>query len=393
MNLPLTAEQAAAQAGFREFVDREVVPTADENHRAQRTPPQLIQRLVEQGFLGLTVPSEFGGAGRDMITLGLLAEELGRGCSSLRSLLTVHTMVAQSILRWGSRDQKAQWLPRLASGQLLGALALSEPNIGSDAGGIETIATPTPTGYVVRGTKKWTTYGQIADLFLVFARCEGKPLALLVEKNSPGLSTEPLLDLLGTRASMVATVHLQDCVVPKENLLGRVGLGISHIANSALDSGRYTVAWGCVGIAQACLEASIVYSSERRQFGVLLKDHQLIRRMVTDMLTGVTAARLLCLQAGRLKDAKDPESLAATSMAKYFAADLAMKSSTSAVQLHGANGCSREYPVQRFFGDAKIMEIIEGSTEIHQSTLADYGYQEYGALLERAGRAATGGRS
>lgn len=383
MKLPLTLEQASTQAELRGFVDREVVPHADEYHRTQRTPPELIRRMAELGWFGLSLPRELGGAGKDMVTLGLAAEELGRGCSSLRSLLTVQGMVSHAMLRWGSAAQKQHWIPRLASGATIGALALSEPNTGSDAEGIETTAAQVEGGYVLRGTKQWVTYGQIADLFLVFARLDGKPSAFVVERDRRGLSTEPILDLLGVRASMVATLHLRDCFIPRDCLLGRIGFGISHVAASALDSGRYTVAWGCVGIAQACLEAAIVYTSEREQFGAPLKQHQLVRRMVTDMMTGTAAARLLCWQAGELRDERDPAALSATSMAKYFAAGLATQAAQDAVQLHGANGCSRDYPVQRYLCDAKVMEIIEGSQQIHQSTLAEYAYQEYGALRDR----------
>jgi glutaryl-CoA dehydrogenase (non-decarboxylating) len=292
-------------------------------------------------------------------------------------------MVAHTLVRWGTAAQKESLLPQLSAGKLLGALALSEPNVGSDAKSIETTALKTADGYVLNGQKKWITIGQIADLFLVLARCEDQPSAFLVERHRKGLSTTPITELLGTRASMVAQVHLADCLVPKENLVGRPGFGISQIAATALDLGRYTVAWGCVGIAQACLDACIVYTTERKQFGVALREHQLVRQMVSDMMTDVTAARLLCCHAGRLRDERDPEAQPATAMAKYFASRAAVRAAGDAVQLHGANGCSSDYPVARYLGDAKIMEIIEGSTQIQQTTLAEYGYQEYGLLRAR----------
>jgi len=256
--------------------------------------------------------------------------------------------------------------------------------VGSDAKSVKTQATPAGGDFLLNGIKKWVTYGQIADLFLVFTQTENGPSAFLVERERPGVHIEPIVDLLGIRASMTASVHLEDCRIPAENLVGRHGLGVSHVAAAALDSGRYTVAWGCVGILQACLDACVVYTSEREQFGVLLKEHQLVRRMVSDMFTNLSAARLLCLEAGRLREAKDPGALAATSVAKYFASTAAVRAADDAVQLHGANGCSSEYPVQRYLGDAKIMEIIEGSSQIQQITIAEYGYQEYGALRSRA---------
>jgi alkylation response protein AidB-like acyl-CoA dehydrogenase len=383
MKHELSPAQAEAQAEFRAFVDREIAPFADEHHRQQRTPPEIIRRMAERGYLGLPLPEELGGSGRDMVTFGLLAGELGRGCSSLRSLVTVHTMVAQAILRWGTRAQKEKWIPKFATGSMIGAFALSEPSVGSDAKSIKTQATAAGGDFVLNGHKKWTTYGQIADVFLVFAESEGGPTAFLVERDRTGVSTDPILGLLGLRASMTASVHLNDCRIPEENLVGRRGLGISHVAAAALDSGRYSVAWGSVGILEACLFASVVYTSEREQFGVLLKEHQLVRRMVTDMIVDLRAAKLLCLSAGRLRDAKDPGALAATSIAKYFASTAAARAADDAVQLHGANGCSSDYPVQRYLGDAKIMEIIEGSSQIQQLTIAEYGYQEYGSLRRR----------
>lgn len=382
--IDLTREQEEAQGRFRDFVDREVMPYADDYHRTQKLPPEAVRRLAELGYLGLALPSAWGGAGCDALTLGLLAEELGRGCSSLRSLLTVHGMVSHTLLRWGTPAQQRLWLPRLATGEVLAALALSEPGVGSDAKSITTKATASADGYVLQGTKKWITCGQIADLFLVFAQCEGQPAAFLVERRCPGLSTEPIGDLLGVRASMVASVELAGCVVPRENLVGKLGFGISQIGATALDMGRYTVAWGCVGIAQACLDACILYTSERQQFGAPLREHQLVRQMVTDMMTETIAARLLCARAGRMRAQRDPLSFAATAMAKYYASRAAMRAAGDAVQLHGANGCSSAHSVARYFGDAKIMEIIEGSSQIQQSTLAEYGYQDYGLLRSRA---------
>lgn len=384
MNIGLSAQQEQAQAEFRAFVDREIVPAANDWHYQQRTPPEMIAQLAARGYLGLALSPDFGGGGRDMVTLGLLMEEVGRGCSSLRSLLTVHSMVAHVIARWGTRRQKEQWLPRLASGKTIAAFALSEPGAGSDAKSIAATATPTADGFALNGEKKWITYGQTAELFLVFAQCEGQPAAFLVERSTAGLSVEPILELLGLRASMTGRVLLADCRIPKENLLGRIGFGVSHVAGLALDLGRSHVAWGCVGIAQACTDASILYTQSRSQFGALLKDHQLVRQMVSDMLTNAAAARLMCLNASRLRDALDPQAVAATAMAKYFASRAAVEAAVNTVQIHGANGCSREYSAARYLCDAKIMEIIEGSNQIQQLTIAEYGYQEYGALQHRA---------
>lgn len=312
----------------------------------------------------------------NMVTFGLLNEEFGRGCSSLRSLLTVHSMVEYAILRWGNQRQKESWLPRLATGELIGAFALSEPNAGSDAQGIETTATLVGDVYLLNGHKKWMTYGQLADLFLVFAKYEGQITSFLVESQTLGLEVRPIMGMVGTRASMLAEILLHDCAVPKEQLLGGRGFGLASVATSALDVGRYSVACGCLGIIRACLEASVDYTSKRKQFQTSLKENQLIQQMITDMLTGLKAARLLCYRAGYLKDVGDPATLPETWLAKYFASTTAMQAASNAVQIHGAYGCSSASPVQRYWRDAKIMEIIEGSTQIQQVTIANYSYQK-----------------
>lgn len=384
MEIELTSQQKEDQVAFRTFVQKEIIPEANRYDQEEVTPPDLIRKIARMGYLGALAPREYAGTEMDMITFGLLAEELGRGCSSIRSLLTVHSMVTHAILRWGSRQLKASWLPRLAAGEAIGAFGLSEPNVGSDAQSIETTATLSGSDYVLNGTKKWTTYGQIADLYLIFARYEGRVSAFLVERSTPGLLVEPLTGILGTRASMLAEIHLQDCRVPKENMVGGRGFGLASVATSALDIGRYTVAWGCVGIIQACLDASLNYTSQRRQFGVHLKEHQLIQQMITNMLANVQAARLLCYQAGYQKDVGDPNTVMATWVAKYFSSIAASNAARDAVQIHGANGCSKGYDVQRYLRDTVVMEIIEGSTQIQQITLAKYAYQVYASQIVTA---------
>lgn len=374
MDLGLTPEHEQRRQAFRGFAEQEIKPHANEYDRREQLPADLIQNLSAQKFFGASLPAEFGGTGLDAISYGLLHEEIGKACSSVRSLLTVHQMVSHAILKWGSAQQRSHWLPLFAHGQTIAAFALSETNVGSDAEHVETTATRAGEGYVLNGVKKWITGGQLAGLFLVFANCEGKPTAFLVEKNSPDLVIEPVSGLLGMRASMLATLVLNDCRVPQENVLGKPGFAFSHVATAALQEGRYSVAWGCVGIAQGCLDACLQYTSERKQFGSLLKDHQLIRRMISDMITNVKAARLLCIQAGSSKEQGAQNAFVDTMMAKYFAARVAAQSATDAVQIHGANGCSDDYPVARYFRDAKIMEIIEGSNEIQQLKIAEHAY-------------------
>ena len=376
MNFELTREQESVRAGFRNFVNSEIAPYADSFDKEECLPQQLIAKLASQGYLALSLPKDIGGGGHDMITYGLMNEEIARGCSSVRSLLTVHAMVAHVIGRWGTRHQQNHYLPKLVSGEMIAAFALTEPNAGSDSQGLETTATPDGDFYILNGVKRWITGGQIAQLFLVFARCGEKINAHLVERESPGLSLKPITGLLGVRASMLAELTMRDCRTAKENCISQTGFSFSHVASDALDLGRYSVAWGCVGIAQACLDASLLYAGARKQFGEFLRNRQLIQRMLADMITNIRAARLLCYKAGHLRDIRDPNAMMETSIAKYFAATVANKAANDAVQIHGANGCGGEYPVQRFMRDAKIMEIIEGSTQIQQITIPGYPHEQ-----------------
>lgn len=376
MRIELTEQQLADQQLFKEFADQEIFPYAEQFDQEERISIELIKKMADAGYLGALVPKDLGGAGYDMITFGMLNEEIGRACSSTRSLITVHSMVEYAILKWGSKHHKATWLPRLVTGEVIGAFALSEPNVGSDAKSVETTATLQGDNYILNGRKRWITYGQIADIFLVFAQYEGRVSAFLVERDRPGFTTEPMTGLLGTRASMLSELYFENCEIPKSNLIGGVGFGLSTIATSALDIGRYTVAWGSVGIAQACLNAAVAYSKQRKQFGVYLKDHQLIREMITNMITNVTAARLLCYQAGYSKDNADPKTVMETLVAKYFASRIANQAASDAVQIHGGNGCINTSPVQRYLRDAKVMEIIEGSSQIQQILIAKHVYQD-----------------
>lgn len=376
MNLDLTPEQRAARGRFRAFADERIVPFADAWDRQEAIPRELIAELGSQGWLGSLLPAEVGGAGFDRITYGLLIEEIGRACSSTRSLLTVHDMVGHALKRWGKPEVKERLLPALARGEKLGALALSEPNVGSDAASIETQAVEDGESFVLSGRKKWTTFGQIADLFLVFAKVAGQPAAFLVERDAPGLVVVPIHGMHGTRAAMLAELHLDDCRVPRAAMLGRPGFGISHVAATALELGRYSVAWGSVGILQASLEASQKYAAERVQFGAPLAEHPLIRAMLAEMIANVRAGRLLCLRAGFLQERGDPAAFAETMVAKYFSSVAAAKGASDAVQIQGANGCAPDSSVARYLRDSKVMEIIEGSTQIQQLAIPRFDFPE-----------------
>ncbi len=388
MDIALTADQQQARARFRAFTDEHVVPHADRFDQDEHLPDSLIRALAQTGWLGATVPPAYGGQGMDALTFGLLCEEVGRASASLLSLLIVHGMVCQSILKWGTEAQKTRWLPQLATGERIGAFGLTEPDVGSDASAVQTRAVVQDDGtYVLTGEKKWISFGQVANLFVIVARCNDQPTAFLVERDTPGFSSEPIRGMLGFRSAMLARLVLNGCRIPADRLVGRVGFGFTHVAGSALDHGRYCVAWGCLGLIEACVAASLRYSSERKQFGEFLKSHQLIQQMVADMLTDAKATRLMCAHAAHLKAQGDPSMIMETSTAKYFASRAAMRAADSAVQIHGANGCHISHPVQRYFRDARIMEIIEGSHQIQQIIIAKNGYQQFLMEQRRARKA------
>jgi len=366
------SEQLSLKEKFTAFVDTHVAPNAANIDKKQYIPTDIIKNLAQEGYLGSMLPSQYGGMGLDMVTIGVLNEEVGRGCSSVRSLLTVHGMVALAIYRWGTQKQRNYWLPKLAEGSVIGAFGLTEPQVGSDAKSIQTKAILDGNDYVLNGVKKWITMGQIADVFLIFAMCEGGPVAFIVERNTPGVEVNQINSMLGVRGSMLGEIKFSHCRIPKENLIGRIGTGLSHIALSCLDYGRYTIAWGCVGLAQACLEHSLHYARTRKQFGSAIGENQLIQKMLTEMVVQVKAARLLCINAGELKDEGSPDSIMETWNAKYYASSMAVKVANDAVQIHGANGCSGDYPVERYYRDAKINEVIEGTSQMHEVMIANH---------------------
>lgn len=362
--------------GVRAFVDEELVPHADEYDEAGKLPEQLLYRVSALGLWAPFLPTAVGGSGMDMVALGRVHEEVGRGCSSTRSLLTVHSMVSWSVLHWGTDQQRERWLPELADGSTLGSFCLTGSEDGSGTAVADTVAVADGDGWVLNGRKRWITGAQVAGLLLVFGRTGKVMTAFLVPANVPGVQIEPVTGMLGTRASMIGEITFTDVHLGPEAVLGPVGWAAPTVMTSALDLGRFSVASGSVGIIQACLDACVPYASERASGDGVLFDHQLVRRKISDMITSAHAARLLCAEAGRLKDSSDPGTIMATWMAKYFASTAAARCAADAVQLHGAIGCSPGHPVGRYFRDAKVMEIIEGSTELQQITIAEQAYRE-----------------
>jgi len=343
------------------FVERVVMPEAERIDREERMPEAIVASAVEKASLGST----------DAIGLGLLHEALARGCASLCGIVTVQTMVSSAIARCGTRAQREAWLPRLTSGGAQAAFALTEPEAGSDIAAIGARAVRRGGEYVISGSKRWITAGRSADVFLVVAKVGDAPTAFLLERTRPGLSVRPVAGMLGMRGAMLADLDVVDCVAGDTDVLGPVGGGLSVVGNFALDVGRYCIAWGSVGLGQACLDATLLYATSRKLFGSRLGDHPLTRRKLANMVARIEAARLLCVNAGWLRDQHDPDSVAETCIAKYVAAETCVRAASSALQMHGARGCSRETPVERYFRDAQIMQVIEGSSDVQQLLIAE----------------------
>ncbi len=375
MDFYLNDTQREIQLKSRKFAQERVAPLAREMDEKGSMPATLIRELSDLGFLGGPIPRQYGGGGWDALSLALCYEELGRVDSSIRGLMTVHTsLVSQCILHWGSEAQKQEYLTQLTRGAILGCYALTEPNAGSDAAGIETTATLDGDDYVLNGEKIWITNGGIASLALVFANADpGRKhkgiCAFLVPIFTPGLRRERMPGKeLGHRAADHAHLFFENVRVPKSALLGAPGEGF-RVAMSALDQGRLGVAAGALGVGQACLDACVEFSRRRRQFGQRIGNFEMIQSMLAQMDADIEAARLLVYRAAWLKD-QGVKATRETSIAKFFATRAAVKAAGDAILLHGGRGYSNEYPVERYWRDAKGMEIYEGTAHIQQLVIA-----------------------
>ncbi|MDX3191658.1 acyl-CoA dehydrogenase family protein [Streptomyces sp. MN03-5084-2B] len=335
-------------------------------------PAEVVKTMAQAGFLAADLPASAGGTGRAQAALGELCADLGGVCSALRALVTVQGMVAAAILRWGTAAQRTHWLPELAHGEVLAGFAATEADAGSELSAVTTSAVREGGQVRVRGRKLWVTFGQLAGVFLVLADCGGRPVAVLVEAGRPGTAVEPVRGQLGMRAAQLAHVGFDDVLVPEENLLAPPGFGLSHVTATALDHGRFTVAWGCVGMAEACLRTAAAHAGSRVQGGVRLAGHQAVRALLGRCLADVTAARQLCARAADLRERGDPEAVAGTVLAKYAAARTAAAVADRAGQVLGAAGCAEDSLVGRFFRDAKVMRIIEGADEVAEQQLGEY---------------------
>ncbi len=375
MDFELNGAQRLIKETAAAFAARRIAPVARQNDIDERFPAEIVSEMGELGFFGGVIPEAYGGAGMDYISYSVLIEEISKACSSVRTVLSVQmSLVAITLLKWGSEAQKKKYLPRLCSAEWLSCFALTEPDVGSDAQHLKTFARKTGGGWRIDGRKIWISNGGVARLALLIAQTDKenprKMAAFLVECDAPGFTSKDMHGKLGLRSSNTAELYLDGVEVPEEALMGEVGDGFK-VAMSALDGGRYSVASGCLGIAQGSLEASLDYAKERHTFGKPIAAHQLVQDMIARMVVDIDASRLLVYRAGELKNAGEPNTKE-TSIAKYFASEAALRCANDAIQIHGGMGYSNEFPVERYMRDARVGTIYEGTSQIQKLIIAGY---------------------
>ena len=370
IDFELSNEQRLIRDTAREFADREILSRARDMDRAGELDPGLVRGLGQMGYLGAIVAERYGGRGLDHRTYALIVEEVGRGDSSARTVVSVQTsLVCSSIERWGTEAQKHEWLPRLCAGEALGCFGLTEPDTGSDAAALRTRAERVTGGWRLTGQKQWISLGTRAEVALVFAQTDPSLghrglAAYLVPTATDGFSAAAIHGKLGLRAADTATLSLDGVEVGDDALLGEVGDGFK-VAMSALDSGRFSVAAGCVGICQGSVDASVAYATEREQFGRPLAGFQLVQELIADMTVDTEAARGLVWRAAWLKDLGRP-STTETSVAKLFATEASVRCANAAIQVHGGSGYVDDYPVERYLRDARVTTLYEGTSQIQK---------------------------
>jgi alkylation response protein AidB-like acyl-CoA dehydrogenase len=377
-----TEENRLVQQSVRDFTEAEIIPYIREWDAKGEVHREVFERMAELGLLGAPVHATWGGSGMDYISFALICEELERADTAFRVVQSVHVgLNSLTLMQWATEEQKQRWLVPQAKGEKLATFGLTEPGVGTDAGNLATTARRDGESYVLNGQKQWISIADLADHFLVFAtvdRSKGHRgvTAFQLERGMKGLSTDTLHGKLGIRAGNTGIINLDDVRVPIEHRIGEEGEGFL-IAMSAIDQGRYTVAAGNVGLAQACLDASVKYAHERRTFGDEIGKHQLVKQMLAKMVAGIEAGRLLVWRAGFLKN-HGVRNTRETSLAKWHATDHAVASALDAIQIHGANGYSNEFPVERYLRNSKAAVIYEGTSQLHTLIQADYalGYRE-----------------
>ncbi len=375
MDFELNETQRLIKETAAEFAQRRIVPVARENDEKERYPAEVVAEMGALGMFGGPIPEEYGGAGLDYISYAIMNEEISKACSSVRTVLSVQlSLVATTILKWGSEAQKKKYLPKLCSAEWIGCFGLTEPDVGSDAQHLKTFAEKTSGGWKLNGQKIWISNGGVAQLALVIGQTDRenprKMAAFLVETDLPGFEARTMHGKLGLRSSNTAELFLANVEVPDDALMGEVGDGFK-VAMSALDNGRYSVGAGCLGIAQGSLEASVAYAKERHTFGKPIAAHQLVQDMIARMVVDIDASRLLLYRAGELKNAGRPNTRE-TSIAKYYCSEAALRCANDAIQIHGGMGYSNEYPVERYMRDARVATIYEGTSQIQKLIIAGF---------------------
>jgi len=370
MDFELTDEQRLIRDTAREFTDNEIIVQSRENARKHHFDVELVRKVAAQGYLGAVVPPEYGGAGLDYLSYGLIVEEIGRGDSAIRTVISVQTsLVCTGILKFGSEEQKQKYLPKLCSGEWLGCFGLTEPDTGSDAANQKTRARRTDSGWVINGAKMWISMANYAKVALIFAQTDPdlghKGIAcFIVDTDQPGFKPQTIEHKMGLHASDTASIALEDVEVSDDDILGEVGDGFK-VAMSNLDSGRYSVAAGCVGICRGCVEESVKYATEREQFGRPIASFQLVQAMIADMVLKTDASRMLVWRAGWLKDQGRPNTME-TSIAKLHATEASLECADLAIQVHGGAGYVDDHPVERYYRDARVTTLYEGTSQIQK---------------------------
>ena len=374
MEFGLDKKHSMARSLFREFAENEVKPLAQEVDETEQFPVETVEKMARYGFLGIPIPKQYGGQGADILTYAMCVEELSKVCGTTGVIVSAHTSLCMDpILTFGTEEQKMKYLPKLASGEWIGAFGLTEPNAGTDAAGQQTTAVLDGEEWVLNGSKIFITNGSYANVFIVIAMTD-KSLgtkgisAFIVEKTDPGFSIGKKEKRMGIRGSATTELSFEDCRIPKDRQLGQLGKGFG-LAMKTLDGGRIGIACQALGIAQGAMDETVKYTKERKQFGRSISQFQNTQFQMADLETKVQAARLLCRSAHYKKDHGIPYS-ADAAMAKLFAAETAMEVTTKAVQFHGGYGYTREYPVERMMRDAKITEIYEGTSEVQRMVIA-----------------------
>ena len=365
----LTPQQRAQHDEFKTFVASNVEPFAEQWDREQLIPESVLSQLAKEGYFGCSLPADCGGKGWDVVTFGLLNEAFGKGSSSLTVFLTVQAMVSMALMKWGTREQKEKWLPLLASGKIIGTFALTEPQAGSDTHALTTELIPKGDRFLLNGQKKWISCAQHAAVFLVFGKLEQQSVACLVSSESPGLRIEPINDLMGFRSAGLGELHFDNVEVSQEDLVGRRGFALSHVAPVGLQYGRISTACSALGLLRGCVEESVTYAANRKIGTGTVGQLGMIQSLIAGMGTDLEAGNLLCLSACKSQDDNLAETFEKVLMAKYFTSRAAVSAASNAVQIRGASGCHGSTAVSRYYRDAKIMEIIEGTTQIHEAIL------------------------